>query len=446
MNRAERRRSGEHGGANRRAQALADAVRQHRAGNLRHAERAYLAQLQADPKEPNALHYLGVLRHQQGRSDEAEALIARALDAVPGYVDAWNNLGNVRRSSGRLDEAEQAYRQALALDDAHANAWSNLGVVLRAQGKLPDAIAAFETAIERAPRLVDAHYNLGGALHSARCLGEAIRAFARALELDPRHARAHEMLGRMLYLAGQHQAAAKIFRAWHEVEPDNPVPAHMLAACSGTNVPPRASDAYVRRTFDAFAASFDEVLLERLDYHAPELVRAALSVALGAAGSVHDVLDAGCGTGLCGPLLRPYARTLAGVDLSPRMLEKARGRGVYDELVEQELVAFLRERPSRFDVVASADTLCYFGDLAPAIGAARMSLRPAGWLVFTVERADDIECYRINPHGRYSHAEAYVSATLAAGGFAAAHIAPAVLRREAGASVAGLVVRAQAVA
>lgn len=444
MNRAERRRSGEHRDAKRRRRGLAEAIRQHRAGDLRQAERAYAARLQADPGDPDALHYLGVLRHQQGRSDEGEVLIVRALEAAPNYVDAWNNLGNVRRDCGKLDLAEMAYRQALALDDAHANAWSNIGAVLRARGRLPEAIAALEAAIERAPRMTNAHYNLGSALRSAGRLGEAIRAYARALEIDPTHARAHEMLGRMLHLAGEHDAAAKIFRSWSEVEPENPVPVHMLAACSGTNVPARASDAYVRRTFDDFAASFDEVLLERLDYHAPELVLAALSAALGAPRGAHAVLDAGCGTGLCGPLLRPYARTLTGVDLSPRMLHKARARATYDALVEHELVAYMREHASEFDVVASADTLCYFGDLAEAFAAARSALRPRGWFAFSVERADGADAYRINPHGRYSHARDYVAATLARTGFGDAHVTEAVLRREAGAPVEGLVVRAQA--
>lgn len=443
MNRAERRQSAEYRDAKRRSNDLAEAVRCHRAGRLAQAERAYLARLRLVPDDPDALHYLGVLRHQQGHTDEAEKLIARALDAAPGYVDAWNNLGNVRRESGKLDLAERAYREALALDDAHANAWSNLGAVLRASGRLPEAIAAYQEAIERAPELPNAHYNLGGALRSAGRLAESIRCYARALEVDPTHGRAHEMLGRVLYVVGEHEAAAKIFRSWREVEPQNPVPAHMLAACSGTNVPARASDAYVRKTFDAFAASFDEVLLEHLDYHAPERLVVALTAVLGPPHALHDVLDAGCGTGLCAPRLRPYARSLTGVDLSPGMLSKARARGGYDELVEAELVSYLHAHPACFDVVASADTLCYFGDLAPAIGAAGVALRPCGWLGFTVERNDDVGEYRINPHGRYSHARDYVVRLLDAARFAAIDVMDAVLRREAGAPANGWVVRAR---
>src|SRR6476620_7898555 len=102
-----------------------------------------------------------------------------------------------------------------------------------------------------------------------------------------------------------------------------------------------------------------------------------------------DVLDAGCGTGLCGPLFAPYARRLTGVDLSPGMLARAQERNVYDELVKGELTTYLLASPDRFDVVVSADTLIYFGTVDQAVGAAARALRPGGWLIFTLEEAVD---------------------------------------------------------
>ena len=425
------------------APVLATAIRRHREGDFAGAEAAYLARLGAVPDDPDALHFLGVLRHQQQRTDEAIALITRALAIAPAYVDAWNNLGNMHKQSGRLQDAEQAYRRAIELDDAHVNAWSNLGVVLGARGEARESVAALRQAIDRAPRMTAAYFNLGAALRNCGLLHEAILAYRRVLELEPAHARAHELLGRVLYLAGEHDAAAAVFRAWANVEPDNPVPAHMLAACSGENVPLRASDDYVRMTFDQFADSFDEMLLQRLDYHAPERLSEALNDVLGAPVPVHDVLDAGCGTGLCGPLLKPHARSLTGVDLSEGMLGKARQRGLYDALVEDEIVRYLSAHDAAFDIIASADTLCYFGDLAEVVQAARRALRPHGWLAFTVERDDDAGAYRINPHGRYSHAAPYVEHVLTRAGLADKHVAAVVLRRESGKAVNGWVVRAR---
>ena len=424
--------------------ALEDAIRRHRSGDLAAAEKVYLEELARHPAQPDALHFLGVLRHQQQRSEEGLALVTRALAIAPDNVDAWNNLGNIHKESGRLQGAEEAYKHALALDFDHAGAWNNLGIVLRVTGRAPEAVGALRRAVECAPAMAEHYFNLGNALRDCKLLRDAIAAFRRVIELDPRHVRAHQQLGRTLYLAGERQEAEGVFRAWSAIEPANPVAAHMLAACSGESVPSRASDDFVRVTFDGFADSFDEILLQRLDYHAPDLLVAALTDVLGDPQASLDVLDAGCGTGPCGPLLEPFARTLVGVDLSAGMLAKARMRDVYDTLFEDELTRFLDAREASFDVVASADTLCYFGDLAAVTRAARRSLRSGGWIGFTLERANDVDGYRLNPHGRYSHGRDYVVRTLHASGFMGARADPGVLRMEAGQPVEGWVVTARA--
>jgi predicted TPR repeat methyltransferase len=218
----------------------------------------------------------------------------------------------------------------------------------------------------------------------------------------------------------------------------------MLAACGGAEAPARAGDAYVRALFDGFASSFDEQLLSHLDYRAPQLLAAALEDALAGRRAL-DILDAGCGTGLCAPLLRPWARRLDGVDLSPGMLERARRRGGYDALVEGELTAHLESQSSAFDVVVSADTLVYFGDLHSVVRAAHATLRADGWLGFSVEAtgdtaADDVE---LGPSGRYRHARTHVEAALAAAGFVDARIDARDLRNEAGSPVRGWVVVAR---
>ncbi len=71
----------------------------------------------------------------------------------------------------------------------------------------------------------------------------------------------------------------------------------------------------------------------------------------------------GCGTGLCGPLIRGYARRLIGIDLSSGMLTQAKEKQLYDELWQVELTEYLRDQVEAFDVIVSADTLVYFGAL-----------------------------------------------------------------------------------
>jgi predicted TPR repeat methyltransferase len=76
--------------------------------------------------------------------------------------------------------------------------------------------------------------------------------------------------------------------------------------------------------------------------------------------------------------------------------------------------------------------------------AAAGALRPNGLFVFTLEHAiaggADVD-YRLELHGRYSHARAYVDQLLACSGWQP-EITHAQLRMEAGAPVAGLVIGA----
>jgi len=220
----------------------------------------------------------------------------------------------------------------------------------------------------------------------------------------------------------------------------------MLAACTLSDVPARASDAFVTTIFDGLAGSFDEAL-HRIEYRAPALVGQALQRAAGEPRQALGIVDIGCGTGLLAPYLRPYAQRLVGVDLSPKMLAQATKRALYDETVVAELGSFLRASPGRFDVVASSDTLVYFGELSEVLAAARGSLRRGGTFFFTLEHeANEAETpagYRLHPHGRYSHTEPHVRRALAEAGFERVEIEKANLRREGNAYVEGLVVTAR---
>jgi predicted TPR repeat methyltransferase len=257
----------------------------------------------------------------------------------------------------------------------------------------------------------------------------------------PKHPEARRLLALAHCTLGEVDQAIGVFEEWLKEEPGHPIALHMLAACSGREVPPRASDGFIEQTFDSFAGSFDSKLAKLL-YRAPDLVAGMLADSGAEPSKSLDVLDAGCGTGLCGPLLAPYARRLVGVDLSVRMLAQAKARNIYDELYKVELTAYLRDCDATFDVIVSADTLVYFGPLEAVADAAAQALRPGGRLIFTVEELLDDRSgagYGISPHGRYCHTREYVERALTNADFEA-EIVPAQLRLEAGDPVRGLVV------
>jgi predicted TPR repeat methyltransferase len=403
----------------------------------------YRQVLELAPDYPDALHYSGVLAHQEGRSEEAVALIERSLALRPDLADWHSNLAIVLRDRLQLDAAIAACRRAIALDPAHANAHNNLGVLLKAQGRIDEAEAAYRAAILASPNHSDAYTNLGILLNGQRRIPEAVACFCKLITLRPKHSEARRLLALAHCTLGEIDQAIGILEEWLGEEPDHPVARHLLAACSGRNVPSRASNAFVETTFDSFAGSFDAKLAS-LQYRAPELVAAMLSDAEGTASKRLDVLDAGCGTGLCGRLIAPYARRLVGVDLSERMLAQAEARHVYDALVKGELTTYLGGCSAAFDVIVSADTLVYFGSLAGVVAAAAVALRPGGRFIFTVEEWSNpgLEAqYVLNPHGRYGHTRQYLDGLLTTVGFQS-EIIPAELRLEAGSPVPGLVARA----
>jgi predicted TPR repeat methyltransferase len=276
----------------------------------------------------------------------------------------------------------------------------------------------------------------------------AISYYCKALELMPNNPDGRKLLGFTYYSMGKVKEAAEVFRQWLTDEPKHPVARHMYASCSGEGVPERAPNDYVEATFDGFAESFETLLNENLHYQAPQLCAAMLVRHLPAPAKQFVVLDAGCGTGLCGPLAAPWARTLGGVDLSRGMLDRAQSKGVYSDLFKAELTEFLRESPGQWDVLVSADTLCYFGDLAALISAAASSMRQGGTIVFTVEALPDEAGppFRLEPHGRYAHARSHVERVLSHAALHLLEISAETLRHEGGNPVRGWLVAARKVA
>jgi predicted TPR repeat methyltransferase len=157
---------------------------------------------------------------------------------------------------------------------------------------------------------------------------------------------------------------------------------HLEILCKTS--PTRASPAYIRHLFDHYAANFDEDLQGVLDYRAPQILAELLEKQL--AGQVlEQLLDLGCGTGLSGQALRPFAKILGGIDLSPAMLAKAKARGVYDWLIEGEMINTLATLPTKVEGITSVDALVYCGDLAPLMAPLKERLLAGGYFLASFE-------------------------------------------------------------
>jgi predicted TPR repeat methyltransferase len=417
-----------------------------RSEQLADAEVAFAGLLAEAPEHPECLHFAGILHHVQGRSDEGLAMMRRALDIAPRSAIFWNNLGNVLQQCQRHDEASMAYEKSIEVAEGAeaADGLLNLAGIRLRQGRLDAAEGLLRQSLALRPDFAEAWYGLSQVLIAQGRLHEGLLAHGKAVLLLPESSVGREEVVRALVVLGENERAGEVLRQWQAEAPDNPLLHHLLAACTGQAVPERASDAYLSEVFDAFAPSFDDKLAA-LGYRTPERIAQALRAAVGESRAALDMADLGCGTGLVGPLVRPWARRLVGCDLSVGMLRQARRRGCYDKLHKAELVYYMDTQPGSFDVLTCADTFVYFGPLEAAFTAAARCLRAGGWLLFSVESLpeDSAPGHRLAANGRYAHSRRYIEQALRASGLAPRQAAPFVARQEAGEPVHSWMVSAQ---
>lgn len=266
------------------------------------------------------------------------------------------------------------------------------------------------------------------------------------LELAPRFApawfllgRAREALHRVTGAPEAHHGALRAYAAALDLDPRDELGARVHLAGLGSGDPLDAlTPGYVRALFDAYASDFDRHLTQTLGYRAPAMIVEAL-------GRLQAVpfpraLDLGCGTGLMGRALAGRVGRLAGVDLSPAMLAQARRTGLYEDLAESDLLAFLQAQPEESaDLAVAADVLVYCGRLDPIFAAVGRVLTPAGLFAFTVQEGGN-GGVSLGPDARFAHGEGHVRETALGSGLGVRHLARVSTRQDRDAAVPGLLV------
>jgi predicted TPR repeat methyltransferase/Flp pilus assembly protein TadD len=439
-------------------------------GDLAAAADVLTAAAKLAPAEPTILGELGSLLCLAGRKVEALQYLSASLQRDPRQTQVWLTVAGLCNEIGDKTTAEQAFRAALDLDPYSAEAAAGLGLLYLETHRFEDAVRLLTEALERGATAFAIHACLGQALYqlgdfpAARAaLAEAaeaypdqagvVRKYALALLIDALlsspveeaiaayraaagpHAEDVMAVCRAAFQAlcgyGHEEAAIRLGDELLKRAPGDPVVSYHLDALRGRALD-RAPSAYVAACFDKYAPDFDRHLVGVLDYRIPEKLQPLLA----ATGRVFPrILDLGCGTGLAASMLASFGGAPTGVDLSPRMLEKAKERGVYAELVEAEAVAFLSQAGEPFDLVVALDMLGYLGDLAPLFAGVAERLAPGGLFAFSFESGAG-EDYRLSPAGRFAHDPAYVE-RLSAERFEGLVSSPTMIRLEANRPVAG---------
>lgn len=256
-----------------------------------------------------------------------------------------------------------------------------------------------------------------------------------AAELAPDDPAIWRSLGELAHIEKHRGQARDAYRRYLQLVGHDAEIEHIVRALEG-ELPARAPDECIRELYARFAGFYDHNMRDELDYRAPELLRDRLTAGI-VASPDRAVLDLGCGTGLIGALLRPWARRLTGVDLSPEMLALARKRGIYHALEEHELLDWLSRNTRRFDLIVACDVLIYFGDLAAVVAGLARALALGGRVGFTLEEHPG-DGWRLLDSGRYAHSRSYLEQLVAGAGLRVLSLGSERVRYEYGDPVAAL--------
>lgn len=363
---------------------------------------------------------------REGESDPGfESAAALFLDGVAAF------------NAGRFEDAERLFVASLDIVPERPSALLNLAATRLKLQRPVDAIAAADVLLAVQPDHVEALQARAGALASLGLHEHALDVYDGVLALDPSLADAWSQRGGVLREAGRLVEAAQAFEQAIARGGDAELNGYFLAAVRGGIAPPTAPAPYIEELFDDYSPSFDEHLVGGLGYRAPSVLADALSAL--DARRYGSALDLGCGTGLCGALVKPRADRLTGVDLSRHMLDQADARAIYDRLEQAEIVAWLATNREAFDLVVCTDVLIYIGDLSPVFDGVRRALAAGGVFCFSVERDDsESKDFSLLPSLRYAHSERYLRELASRHGFAVAQLLHAPLRKEERRTIAGL--------
>ena len=291
--------------------------------------------------------------------------------------------------------------------------------------------------------VADRRYEFARDLRLKGDLAAAADLLLQATELAPGFISAWFTLGELREQLGERDAAITAFRKALNADPEDRHGASLHLMLLGAQELSAMPQAYVRVLFDQYAAKFETALVDDLGYRGPALLfKAVLAARLAVRKPAFfkRAIDLGCGTGLAATAFAREVDHFIGIDLSLRMIERARATGLYAQLEVADMVHGLRDRPdASADLVLAADAMVYLSDLAPVLREVKRVLVTGGLLAFTVETHGG-DGVIIGEGLRYAHGASYVRSQIGEAGLTLSRLEDLSARNEDNTPVPGLVV------
>ena len=389
--------------------------------------------LKINSKAEETWNNRGIICCQLNQYEEAVSDFERATSLNPFYADAFFNKARALVELNRYPEALVAYQKAVEFRPDFVNAWLGCGSVFAILMQHENALSAHSKALTFNSELSEAWAGSGNALTGLRRHDEALAAFEKALAIEPNYMRALIGRGESLIRLGKVEQGKQDFDAALKLGADEGKITYTLAILGVIKNLPTIPPGEVAGLFDAHADQFDEQLVEKLKYDVPGKI---FSLFRGYDQRKDlDILDLGCGTGLMGIQVKPIVKSLVGIDLAQRMLDRAKDRNLYDALVCADIGEFLAGNERKYDLVIAADVFVYIGDLTSIFDLAHQRLNNGVRFIFSIESGD--EDYRLQENGRYQQSDDYIRRLSAQFGFTIEEIKKTIIREELDAGVPG---------
>ena len=366
------------------------ATSKHNAKNYVAAENFYKKILKISASHVDANYMLGSLYAEQNRLSKALLHTQKAQQFAPTSPYIHNNLGNIYRLSGDFENAEKHYLAALSIKTDLIEAYNNLAILYRRQQKISNAIELYLQALAINPDFVAARYNLGKTYLIINEFAQAKACFDKILAHTPNHALSHNELGNCYMRTHESEQAIGHFNSYLALVKNDECGVKMkLAYLNSGEMPARLAPEIVTQTYEQKATTWDQdIKRPNMEFLGPQII--AATVEKTRQKFPHQaILDLGCGTGICGELLKPYIASIVGIDLSPHMLKIAQQKSIYTQLVCMDIESYLSSSTEQFDLIVGSGILIFFADLHKIIDAVAQRLSTDGIFIFTLYKSDN---------------------------------------------------------
>jgi len=369
------------------------------------AEKQFRTALKHQSDYFDAMINLALALNAQEKLEEAVACLLTIIKTQPKNLRAHFELGNFFLQQKLYNEADQEFLKIIALESSDPDILTSIIKCWLDYQRYHEAKTYCKKLLELQPKNIEVIYNLAVIETKLNKKAEAIDYYQLILQLDSNYFPALNNLAVLYLEMRNHDAAKHYFQQAQKLQPNNEAIQYTLNAIDGKIPLDKAPKTYIQNLFDSYADHFDLHVRESLQYKVPELLYATVTTITDK--KELQILDLGCGTGLCGEFFKPLAKKLIGVDLSPKMIEMAKQKKYYDELIVADNLEFLKDKQNIFDLIIAADVLVYVGDLEPTLTACFAALIKDGLLAFSTEICSDKD-FAIQPSGRFCHSQTYI--------------------------------------